>query len=65
MPELSLFMQLKKELVYQCPVYPTFEAAKTSLFDYVFRFYNRQWIHSGIDYLTPFEMEIKPNQVPA
>lgn len=61
----SFHATLKKELVYQCPVYPTFEAAKTSLFDSVFRFYNRQRIHSSIDYLTPFEMEIKSNQITA
>ncbi|WP_145955960.1 IS3 family transposase [Latilactobacillus sakei] len=48
---------IKKELVYQCPVYQTFKRAKHSLFDYVFRFYNRQRIHSSINYLTPFEME--------
>ncbi|WP_373878841.1 MULTISPECIES: IS3 family transposase [Lactobacillaceae] len=48
---------MKKELVYQCPVYQTFKRAKHSLFDYVFRFYNRQRIHSSINYLTPFEME--------
>jgi transposase InsO family protein len=61
----SFHATLKKELVYQCPVYSTFEAAKTSLFDYVLRFYNRQRIHSGIDYLTPFEMEMKSKQIPA
>lgn len=61
----SFHATLKKELVYQCPVYPTFEAAKASLFDYVFRFYNRQRIHAGIDYLTPFEMELKSKQIPA
>ncbi|MFT9051449.1 IS3 family transposase [Liquorilactobacillus nagelii] len=61
----SFHATLKKELVYQCPVYSTFETTKTSLFDYVLRFYNRQRIHSGIDYLTSFEMEMKSKQIPA
>jgi transposase InsO family protein len=61
----SFHATLKKELVYQCPVYSTFEVAKTSLFDYGFRFYNRQRIHSGIDYLTPFEMEMQSKQISA
>lgn len=43
----SFHATLKKKLVYQCPIYPSFEAAKASLFDYVFRFYNRQRIHSA------------------
>lgn len=61
----SFHATLKKKLVYQCPIYPNFSPAKASLFDYVFRFYNRQRIHSAINYLTPFEMEMKPTPVSA
>ncbi|MCP9314758.1 MULTISPECIES: IS3 family transposase [Liquorilactobacillus] len=60
-------MQLKKRTHLSMPSLSPFESAKASLLDYVFHFYNRQRIHSGIDYLTPFEMkmEIKSKQIPA
>lgn len=53
----SFHVTLKKELVHQLPVYDSFKTVSISLFDYIFRFYNRLRIHSALDYLTPFEIE--------
>lgn len=47
---------LKKEEVYICH-YQTFEQAKLSLFEYIEGFYNRNRIHSAINFLTPIDFE--------
>lgn len=47
---------LKKEEVYICH-YQTFEQAKISLFEYIEGFYNRNRIHSAINFLTPIAFE--------
>jgi putative transposase len=55
-PMESFFASLKKELVHH-ERYPTFEAAKASLFEYIEVFYNRQRRHSSLDYRSPAEFE--------
>lgn len=55
-PMESFFASLKKELVHH-ERYPTFEAAKGSLFEYIEVFYNRQRRHSSLDYRSPAEFE--------
>jgi transposase InsO family protein len=53
-PMESFFASLKKEQVHQVS-YPTREAAKAAVFDYVEIFYNRQRLHSALGYRTPAE----------
>lgn len=48
----SFFATLKLEAV-QGQVYVTREAARRALFDYIEVFYNRQRLHSGLDYACP------------
>lgn len=55
-PMESFWASLKKELVYQ-ETYPTIEAAKASVFEYIEVFYNRQRRHSALDYRSPAEFE--------
>jgi transposase InsO family protein len=55
-PMESFWASVKKELVYQ-ETYPTIEAAKASLFEYIEVFYNRQRRHSALDYRSPAEFE--------
>lgn len=55
-PMESFWASLKKELVYQ-ETYPTIEAAKASLFEYIEVFYNRKRRHSALDYRSPAEFE--------
>lgn len=47
---------LKKEEVY-CNVYPDYEYARRSLFEYIECWYNRKRIHGSIGYLTPQQRE--------
>ena len=47
---------LKKEEV-NLHVYETFEEAKLAIFEFIEGWYNRQRIHSSIDYKTPIEVE--------
>jgi transposase InsO family protein len=54
----SFFATLKEELLYR-GVWPTRDAAKRAIFEYVEVFYNRQRMHSTLDYLTPVEYEAK------
>ena len=50
----SFFATLKLECI-QGEVYRTKTQARLSLFDFIEVFYNRQRLHSGIDYRTPIE----------
>lgn len=56
----SFHALLKKEHVYQRPIYQNFEEAKVEIFSYVQGFYNNRRIHSSLAYLSPsqFEQEI-------
>ncbi|PPA90240.1 hypothetical protein C4A77_24860 [Brevibacillus laterosporus] len=49
---------LQKEEIYRTS-YEDFEEAKRALFSYIEGFYNRNRIHSSIDYQTPQELEEK------
>jgi putative transposase len=57
-PMESFFSLLKTELVYH-ERYATRQAARTSLFDYIEVFYNRQRIHGSTDYLSPAAYEAR------
>ena len=57
-PMESFFHTLKTELVVHCD-YPTREAARSSLFEYMEVFYNRQRRHSAINYETPLAFEAR------
>ena len=54
----SFFHTLKTEHVYFCN-YQTRQEAALSIFEYIEVFYNRQRIHSTLNYLTPVEFEQK------
>lgn len=56
-PMESFFHTLKTELVHHRH-YATREEAKIDLFQYIEGYYNRQRIHSAINYLTPEQMEL-------
>ena len=53
----SFFHTLKDELIYEC-VYKTREQARQSIFQYLEVYYNKNRMHSAIDYMTPFEIEL-------
>lgn len=53
----SFFHTLKVELIYEC-VYKTREIARQSIFQYLEAYYNKNRMHSAIDYKTPFELEM-------
>jgi len=55
-PMESFFASLKKELVHH-EDYPTIEAARASLFEYIEVFYNRVRRHSSLGYVSPVEFE--------
>lgn len=55
-PMESFFHTLKTELVHHCD-YPTREAARSSLFEYMEVFYNRQRRHSSLNYEVPLAFE--------
>ena len=55
-PMESFFHTLKTELVMHCD-YQTREEARSSLFEYIEVFYNRQRRHSSIHYETPLAFE--------
>ncbi len=55
-PMESFFSILKTELVHH-ERFPTRAAAKNAIFEYVEVFYNRQRIHSALDYITPVAYE--------
>lgn len=52
----SFFGTLKQELVHQVR-FKTREEAKSAIFEYIEVFYNRQRMHSTLDYLSPDEYE--------
>jgi len=56
----SFFHTLKTELVMHCD-YKTRDDARVSLFDYMEVFYNRQRLHSALDYQTPDGFELANN----
>jgi putative transposase len=51
-PMESFFGSLKTELVHRT-TFPTREAARRAIFEYVEGFYNRRRRHSGVGFLTP------------
>jgi putative transposase len=51
-PMESFFGSLKNELVHRT-TFPTREAARRAIFEYVESFYNRRRRHSGLGFLTP------------
>ena len=51
-PMESFFGSLKTELVHRTR-FPTREAARRAIFEYVECFYNRRRRHSGVGFLTP------------
>jgi putative transposase len=51
-PMESFFGSLKTELVHRT-TFPTREAARRAIFEYVETFYNRRRRHSGLGFLTP------------
>lgn len=55
-PTESFFATLKKELVSH-QQYPTRDAARASLFEYIETFYNRIRRHSTLNYLSPCQFE--------
>ena len=55
-PMESFFHTLKTELVHHS-TYATRDEAKRDLFSYVEGFYNRQRLHSALDYRTPDQAE--------
>lgn len=56
----SFFHTLKTEHVFFCD-FETRSSASTSIFEYVEVFYNRQRIHSTLNYLSPLEFEKQGN----
>lgn len=52
----TFFHTLKTELVYQRQ-YKTRQEAELSIFEYIEVFYNRQRLHSSINYMSPVEYE--------
>lgn len=52
----SFFRSLKVEMIYQRK-FQTREEAQQAIFEYIEVFYNRERLHSGIDYLTPIQCE--------
>ena len=55
-PMESFFDTLKTELVYQ-QRFKTREEARSAIFEYIECFYNRERLHSSIDYASPEEYE--------
>jgi putative transposase len=53
----TFFSLLKRELVYLTE-FETREQARREIFEYIEIFYNRQRIHSSLDYLSPVEFEM-------
>jgi putative transposase len=56
----SFFATLECELLDRYD-WPTRQALRTAVFDFIEVFYNRQRRHSTIDYLTPVDYEHQPH----
>lgn len=54
----SFFGTIKKEMIYH-QRFKTRQAAQIAVFDYIEVFYNRNRIHSALNYLTPSAFELK------
>jgi len=54
----SFFRTLKVELIYD-QTYRTKEEAKAAIFEFIEVWYNRQRLHSSLDYTTPEQYEIE------
>ncbi len=52
----SFYHTLKNELVFH-EHYRTREEARASIFDYIETFYNRQRLHSTLEYMSPADFE--------
>jgi putative transposase len=52
----SFVATLKVELVHTCR-FPTHEAARSAVFEYLEAFYNRRRLHSSLGYLSPESFE--------
>lgn len=57
----SFFATLKKELVHR-RAYRTRDEARTSIFNYIESYYNRERMHSTLNYATPIEYELAYDQ---
>ncbi len=57
----SFFAALKNELIYRT-AYPTRNKARQAIAEYIEVFYNRQRLHSGLGYKTPFEVATEYQQ---
>jgi transposase InsO family protein len=56
----SFWSTLKLELVYR-RAFQTHDQARQEIFDYIETFYNRQRLHSALNYLSPVDFESKNN----
>ena len=56
-PMESFFKTMKVELIYQQKQYHTRQEAATSIFEYIEIYYNRQRMHSALNYQSPEEFE--------
>ena len=52
----SFVSTLKVELIHRQP-WPTMEAARTAIFEYLEAFYNRRRLHSALSYQSPADYE--------
>ena len=57
-PKESFWGKLKTEMVY-LHRFATREQARAAIFDYIEVFYNRQRLHSSLDYLSPEQFEAR------
>jgi putative transposase len=57
----SFFSTIKTELIHH-EEFQTRKEAEEKIFDYVEIFYNRQRLHSTLNYMTPEEFEILNHQ---
>lgn len=57
-PMESFFATLKVELIHRRH-YTTRAEAKADIFEYIEVFYNRQRRHSALDYISPYEFELR------
>ena len=55
----SFFSTLRAELT-DLEHFPTRQAARTAVFEFIEVFYNRQRLHSSLDYRRPADFETAP-----